>query len=266
MSGMELPLVVFTVVSQLAIGLALISLARQWVAVEGPPAKPRVEWFATAAIAALAILASFTHLGHPTGAIRAITHPQTAWLSREALGAGVFLGLAVVTALTTRKKLNLPLATAAVAVGLLTLFSTGMTYAPPSYPALNNALPLVFFLLTACILGSGFATYFTPAEHKPLLTKVLAVSLITALVVYLTVPCVWLSGGTVMAMTGKAWIGSGLFWLRVVGGLALPLAVVAWTRTAPLWLPPLLLAGELLGRVVFFSQTVHTAINLGGMY
>ncbi len=187
-------------------------------------------------------------------------------LGREALGVGIFLALTVLTGLSARKQANPILAALAVAAGLLTLLFTGMTYAPPSYPAINNVLPFVFFLFTVCILGSGFGVYFTPESKRPMLTRILTVSLITALVVYLIVPCVWLSGGTVMALTGKAWIGSWIYWLRIVVGLALPLAVLAKTRSIPLWLPFVLLAGELLGRIVFFSQTLHSAANMGGLY
>ena len=266
MNGMELPLVFFTVLSQLAIGMALMSTIRQFATSNGAIGPVRNEWLVAAGVVLLGLVASLAHLGHPTGAARALVHLGKAWLSREALGVGIFLALTVLTGLSARKQANPILAALAVAAGLLTLLFTGMTYAPPSYPAINNVLPFVFFLFTVCILGSGFGVYFTPESKRPMLTRILTVSLITALVVYLIVPCVWLSGGTVMALTGKAWIGSWIYWLRIVVGLALPLAVLAKTRSIPLWLPFVLLAGELLGRIVFFSQTLHSAANMGGLY
>lgn len=266
MSSMELPLVVFTVASQLGIGLALVSTVRQMTLAEGGPVgRVRMEWIAAAVLVALGMAASLAHLGHPLGAVRAVTHLGKAWLSREVLGLGLFFALVVLAVITAKDKIKPLLAVLAGLAGLATLLSTGMTYAPPGYPAVNNVLPFVFFLLTACILGSGFAVYFTPPERRPLLTKILTASLIVALVLYLVVPCIWLSGGTVMAMTGKAWIGSNLFWLRIVLCLVLPLAVIAWLRTIPLWLPVLLLAGEVLGRIVFFSETIHAAASLGGL-
>ena len=266
MNSMELPLVFFTVLSQMAIGLVLMNTIRQFAGTGGVSGNVRSEWLAAAALVGLGLLASFAHLGHPFGAPRALTHLGKAWLSREALGVGIFLTLTVVTGFSARQKANPLLALLAVAAGLATLLFTGMTYAPPSYPAINNVLPFLFFLFTVCILGSGVAVYFTPEARMPLLTRILTVSLITALVVYLIVPCVWLSGNTAMALTGKAWLGSWLFWLRIVVGLVLPLAVVAKTRTIPLWLPALLLIGEILGRIVFFSQTLHSAANIGGLY
>ena len=86
------------------------------------------------------------------------------------------------------------------------------------------------------------------------------------LVVYLVVPCVWLSGGEVVRQTGLSWIASPLYWGRIAVGLVLPLAVIAATKTVSggLWVP--ILAGELMGRAVFFANTVHTATNMGGLY
>ncbi len=139
-----------------------------------------------------------------------LSHLSKAWLSREVLGMSVFLGLVILTVFTIDNKARFLPDMLSVLPGLAALLFTGMTYAPPSFPAINNVLPFVFFLITSCILGSAFAVYFTPEERKPVVTTILTVSLILALVVYLVVPCIWLSGGTVMAMTGKAWIGSGL--------------------------------------------------------
>lgn len=265
MSSMELPLVFFTVISQLAIGMALVSAFKRLATSGGAGVNERKEWWAVAAVVFVGLLVSLTHLGHPLGAPNAIKHLSTAWLSREVLGVGVFFALTVVTAISAKKSGNPLLMALSAIVGVVTIFFTGMTYAPPSYPAINNILPFVFFLLTACILGPAFAVYFTAAERRPMLARFLTMSLAIALVLYLVIPCVWLSGNEAMVMTGTAWISSGLYWLRIIGFLALPLVIVARLRTVPLWLPVVLLIGELLGRAVFFSETVHTAALIGGV-
>jgi len=266
MNSMELPLVVFTVASQLAIGLAVISAVRQWSAATGPAGNVRAEWFFALAALAVGLVGSLFHLGHPAGALNALSNLGSAWLSSEALGMGVVLALIALTAFSARGRANNLLLAFTTLAGLLTLLFTGLTYAPPSFPAVNNALPFAFFLLTAATLGSAFASYFSPEEKKPLVARILMVSLVVSLAVTLLAPCVWLSGSEVMAATGKAWAGSGLYWLRVVGGLILPLAVLATLRRVPAWLPVWLLAGEVLGRVVCFSLTLHTASNLGNLY
>ena len=148
----------------------------------------------------------------------------------------------------------------------MTLAISAMAYAPPSFPALNNGVPVLFYLLTAFILGSAFSSYFAPPEKQPLLMRVLLVSLIVGLVVNLSMPSIWLSGGTVMQMTGQAYYGSVLYWARMVVEFGLCLAVVAATGKIPIWVPVILLAGELAGRIMFFSHVIHTAANIGGLY
>lgn len=264
MNNMELSLVLFTVLSQAAIGLVILSSMRQ-LALEGPAGNVRMEWLTASILLVVGMFASLFHLGHPLGAPMALTHLGTAWLSREALGVGLVLGLMVLGFVTAREAVKPGLALAAGAVGLLALFFMGMTYAPPGYPALNNALPFVFFLLTAAVLGTAFSSYFAPAEKKPLLARILDVSLLVALVIYLVVPCVWLSGGTVMQQTGTAYLTSPLYWTRIIVGLAIPLYAVWRSGSISFWVPPVILIGELIGRVAFFSLSVHASANIGGL-
>jgi DMSO reductase anchor subunit len=265
MSNLELPLVFFTVLSQTAIGLVIISTLRQW-AVEGPTGRIRAEWITASSLIVAGMVVSFFHLGHPFQGYTALKHLDKAWLSREVLGVSIFMGLTLLGMLMARGRINGMIAFGAALVGLITILFMGMTYSPPSYPAINNVLPLVFFVITAMLLGSSFATWFAPVEKKTWLTRLLTASLVVGLVVYLIVPCVWLSGGAVMAQTGWAWIGSYLYWGRLVIGLILPLAMIWMTRDVPVWLPIVILLGEIMGRMVFFKDTLHAAGNLGGLY
>ncbi len=263
--SMELPLVLFTVASQAAIGLVAFSAVRQFAA-NGPTGKVRQEWIVAGVVLALGLVASLFHLGHPMGAPNVIKHLGTAWLSAEAIGAGVLLALVILVALTAKGGVNKLLALAAAIVGFLVVLFMGMTYAPPSFPAYNNVLPFAFFLITAAILGPALASYFAPQEKQGMLTRLLTGSLLVGLVVHLLAPCIWLSGGTIMEATGMAFVGSPLYWARIVLGLALPLFVVMRTKSIPAWLPVLLIVGELAGRLLFFMNSIHTASNLGGMY
>jgi DMSO reductase anchor subunit len=267
MSHLELPLVLFTVLTQMAIGLALVSAVRQWAVADGPDANPLAEWGAVAALLGLGIVASFFHLGYPLGAVRMLSNLGTAWLSREILGMIVFGGLVAVTLWLLYRNANAGWpGKLAAAVGLVALFATAMTYAPPSLEAIDNYLPLVFFLLTATILGAAFSSYFTSASKQALAVSILANALVVGLVVYLAAPFVWLSGGTVMRLTGQAYLASPLYWTRLVVGLAFPLLVLWKMKSIPAWLPPILLAGELAGRIIFFTLAVSSAANLGGLY
>lgn len=266
MSNYETPLVLFTVFSQLSIGIVAISAVRLFAGPEPRPGKIRTEWLVAGAVLLAGMIASVFHLGHPTGMVRALAHLGSAWLSREALIVGVFLGLVVLGLVLMRDKTHRGLIVATALVGLLAVLVMGMTYSPPSFPAINNVLPFVFFLITVALLGSSVGVLFAAESKKPLLNRILTISLIVGLVVYLIVPCIWLSGGEIMRQTGQAWLASPLYWARIIVGLALPLAIVWKMKKTPGWLWVAVLAGELMGRALFFAHTVHTATNMGGVY
>lgn len=263
MQSIELPLVLFTVLSQAAIGTAFMGAVRVVAGPDGGDAQR--QWRMVAGLIVVGLIASLFHLGHPTGAPNALKHLATAWLSREVLSAGLFAGLAVLAAIIADKGGNPVLAFAGALVGLVVILSTGMTYAPPSFPAVNNALPTTFFLTSAVILGAGFASWFTGEARQPLLARIFTAGLIVGLVLNLVAPCVWLSGGEVMRMTGQAWFASGFYWAHILVMVA-ALAVIWKTRTIPVWLPVLVLLGEFVGRAGFFADTIHTAVNMGALY
>jgi DMSO reductase anchor subunit len=259
MGTIEFPLVFFTLLTQMAIGLALISATRQWAVVEGPSGKIQAEWLAVAGLLAVGVSAAFFHLGHPLGAIQMLNNLGTGMIVFGLLVAGVLW-------MAYKRSLNGWLLKLTALVGLVAVFTTGMTYAAPALVAVNNPLPIVFFLLTVVILGAAAASYFAPASKQSPVTAILAVGLIVALVVYLVVPFIWLSGNAVTRMTGQAYLASPLHWTHIIVGLVLPLAVLAWLRKIPAWLPLLILIGEFAGRMAFFALVVSSAANLGGLY
>jgi DMSO reductase anchor subunit len=263
----DFSLVVFTTLAQLAVGLTVMAALQPQTAGEGSGNNLRVEWMTAGLILVAAMVASLFHLGHPADSPRAITHLSTSWLSRELLSFICFGGVLVLTFLMLVKNKNgksLLIRLTAV-VGVAALLVSGMVYAPPSLPALNNSVPALFFLLTAFILGPAFGAYFVAADRQGLLLKVLTVSLIVGLVVNLALPSIWLSGGTVSRMTGANFYGSWLYWLRMVGEFVVPLAVLGAWKKIPVWLPILLLLGEGAGRIMFLSSVVSSAANIGGL-
>lgn len=265
MNSYETPLILFTVLSQLSIGLVAVS-ALQFAGGTTDSGKIKNSWMVACGVLVVAMIASLFHLGHPLGMFRAITHLGSAWLSREALSTGLLLALLVAGVVLMREKMRLDLAVVTGIVGLITIICMAMTYSPPSFPALNNGLPFVFFMLTAILLGSSCGVLFVSESGRPLLEKILITSLIVGLVIYLVVPCVWVSGGEIMQQTGRLWFGSPLYWGRIIIGLAVPLAIIAKMKQVPNWLWGVILIGELMGRAVFFASTVHTASNMGGLY
>ncbi|MFW5490080.1 MAG: dimethyl sulfoxide reductase anchor subunit family protein [Desulfovibrio sp.] len=263
MQSMELPLVLFTVLSQAAIGLTMMRVVRTTSG--GTTTDARKEWMLIAGLMMVGLLGSLFHLGHPLGAPTALVHLGTAWLSREVLFAGLFMGVATIAVLVSGMGGKASLAWLGAILGLGVICSAGMTYAPPALPALNNALPTAFFLTSAVILGSGFGGWFASGKLQPLMARIFTGALVVGLVLYLVAPCVWISGGTVMHMTGEAWFASGFYWAHLAI-LGVSLAVIWKSKHIPVWLPVLVLIGELIGRAGFFVDTLHTATNMGGLY
>jgi DMSO reductase anchor subunit len=266
MQSMELPLVLFTVFSQAAIGVTLMRAVRTTADGAGTEdGGARREWGLIAGLMLVGMFGSLFHLGHPLSAPTALNHLGTAWLSREVLFAGLFTGVTVLAVLVAGMTGRPVLAWLGTLLGLGVIVSAGMTYAPPALPALNNALPFAFFLTSAVILGAGFGSWFAGGERAALMARIFTTALVVGLVLNLVAPCVWLSGGTVMRMTGQAWLGSGFYWAHVLV-LVGCLGVVWKTRAIPAWLPVLALLGELAGRAGFFADTIHSAANMGGLY
>lgn len=268
MNNMELTLVFFTVLSQISVCLAVMLAVRQWNVAEGPePTNIRTEWLVVGILLAVGLTVSLFHLGHPGGSPRAISHLGNSWLSREIVAFQVYGLLVVIGFIALWKETTggRALIKIAAAIGLIALAVSGMVYAPPSFPALNNGVPILFYLLTAFILGSAFSSYFAGDGKQSLLARILMASLIVGLVLNLVLPSIWLSGGSAMRLTGEAFLGSSLYWARLVGEFGIGIAVVGATGRIPVWLPLLLLAGEIAGRIMFFSHVVHTATTIGGL-
>ncbi|MFM8450329.1 MAG: dimethyl sulfoxide reductase anchor subunit family protein [Haliscomenobacter sp.] len=266
MDTFEIPLIVFTLLTQMAVGLVVLAALRQWVTIEGPSTKIRNEWIMVVALVGLAVIAAFFHLGKPLGAMRMLANIGTAWLSREILGFAIFGVLAVISLyMVYMKAASGWMLKLTAFVGLLAVFITGMAYAGKAMDAINNLLPLAFFMLTVFTLGPAAATYFVDEKRHGLLISILFPTLLASLVIRFVVPFVWLSGNGVMRATGQNFISSPLHWLHLVV-LVTGLFFVHKGKSIPAWLPAVLLIGELLGRIAFFVLVVASGANLGGIY
>ena len=246
----EFPLVFFTVLTQLGIGLAL---AAAWKTCFGGAVVPRRLWLAALVATLAGLVASLFHLGAPLRAVTALNGLGHSWLSREGLVFGLFVLLLLLAALRPGRAVT---ALPAALAGLAALVVQGFTYAPVSLPAVSNGFPLLLFALTALTLGTAFGAE-TPGPQR--------LTICLLLVVLLIVPCLWASGSAVMQETAALWRQSAGFWAGLVlTAAALVLSLVR--RTAAPAQGVLLFCGALLVRVTFFSATVHTATHLGMPY
>lgn len=244
----EFPLVFFTVLSQLGIGLALVGA---WKALRGE-VPGRTHWLWTVAATAVGLVISLFHLGHPLGAVTTLSGLGVSWLSREILSFGVFGAITLVLCL----KQSRGLAILAGVMGIVAVLVQGMTYAPISFPAIHNFFTPLFFLLTALALGTSFD------KDAGAVQSAVLVLLIAMLVL---APSMWTTGGGIMRDTAALWFASPFFWgglLCIAATLGLSVARKGLPRASGV----LMLAGALLVRMTFFGATVHTATRLGLPY
>ena len=266
MENFELPLVLFTLLTQVAVGIAIFAALRQWSTIEGATTQSRNEWIAVLALFAVGVVAAFFHLGKPLGFFRMLSNLGSAWLSREILSFALFGVLAAATFyMVYVKTSNGLLFKLTAVVGLLAVFTTGMAYSSVGIDAIHNLLPLIFFLLTVFTLGPACASYFMNEKAQGMLIAVLSPTLLASLLVRFAVPFAWLAGNAVTKASGQNFLASPFHWIHL-GVLLLGFVVLQRGKSIPAWLPIALLLGELFGRVAFFALTVFSGANLGNLY
>lgn len=160
----EWPLIVFTIVMQLAVGSFVILGGIHFFAARryGSKEADKLSDYALLAIGpavALGIILSLLHLGNPMNAPYAIAHFGTSWLSREIILSLAFSGIGAVFALLQWRKigsstLRNALALIGAAVGLVLVYAISMVYQIATVPAWNTPLTTVSFFITAFLLGS----------------------------------------------------------------------------------------------------------------
>lgn len=271
----EMPLVVFTVLSQLAVGafitLWILNIAKNKISLR----TGKMISGSLVIITALSLGASLFHLGDPFNAYRALTHFSTSWLSREVAFFSLFLLAGAIYFLQWKegkeKNRNIIGAVASV-IGFISVISTGMIYVLPAMPAWNNFSPVVFFLLTAALLGPIYVgTLIMIIEKKQLLN--IPVIIVVVIGIYLVSFTVYLSvlfsGDTALYLTGANIINSSAFWFRIVLSWIIPLLmfVTVLFRKQNYGLNYLVVAflsiivGEILGRELFYSTIVGLQVN-----
>ncbi|ELQ3994190.1 dimethyl sulfoxide reductase anchor subunit [Enterobacter bugandensis] len=255
MEKYELPLVIFTVLSQMSVGMTLLLT---WRTLRGEVHGTRLHWLITGLILGVASIAAVLHLAHPEHAYNALINLKHAWLSREILGAtlyGAMIGLAFLS------KGNKGAALLASLFGILLVVVQGMTYAAPAMQAIANGITMMLFFATVWVMGCAA----TPLLGLKGSNAALRQGIIALMALLIAAPVMWLSGGTIMKMTAHAWLSSPLYLgsllCCVVGG-ALSLKRQPMQKAVF----ALLLVGVVLSRLTFFGDTISTIVNIGHLY
>jgi len=253
------PLVAMTVLTQLSVG-AFVTI---WLLqLFGKTTRLGVAALVSIIVAGLALSASTLHLGRPIYAYRALKMWKRSWLSREVLLFGCFSGVAFLYAALLWFKLP-----GSLAIGALTslLGAAGVTasaciYLVPARPAWNSKHTVAGFFLTAMLLGPLLAASLGIGDRRWL-----SIAIVAATAGHLLNEAgkfFWLTASDSFELQASArllsttlassFLGSGA--LLCLGGIILPLFVPTWAGASASLLT--VLAGEVLGRYVFFVSVV----------
>jgi len=298
MGDWEWPLILFTVLGQIAIGIILMLwwLARNRNHLDTQLFKRGVH--VSGGLLLIALLASLFHLGHPEAAYRALAHLGSSWLSREilfflltsmawiylfrlsrqqtsshTLGSGASIITTAETAAGGQPTGNLSLGLGITSLlGLLGIASSAMIYVLPRVPAWNNGGPVLFFLLTTGLLGALCTlvlggNLLQAAQKRLLLLVSLGCTILSLIlsVIYGSMLSASMEGATSLNFL----LSSPLFWVRALVGWLAPLLLLVSLLKSPhldktnLILTVTLLAGlgEILGRALFYLSATGIQIT-----
>lgn len=296
MPAFDWPLTLFTLVTQLVLGAFAVLwvtdlFARQLAERRGQEYLTSIGVWLLGPLMAGGFLASLFHLGNPLAAYRALAHLDASWLSREVFFLGLFFAMGAVYAALWwrwREKFALRAAYGAVVavVGGLGLAAMVAVYLLPAVPAWNGLSTPLGFLASTLLLGPAFVGAVFAATYRrhsaagalePLIgmhLRFMAVTLLAgaALAGAAVGLTVWgLARGGVEGAASLTLLldehGLLLAGRLVLLGVAVALAVAVLLRLARRvsvpgvvslvgWLFGVILATELVGRLLFFATAV----------
>jgi formate dehydrogenase iron-sulfur subunit len=218
-------------------------------------------------VAVLALCASTLHLGRPIHAMRALKMWRRSWLSREVLMFTLFAGAATAYSLTLWLGLSASVLLGGVTslFGLAGVYASARLYLVPGRPAWNSPFTVAEFLLTAALLGSAGANILNDASS---FTR--SATLLSGLATLLAAGCklLWLERSSVHELRGTfrllTTVLSGLLSWRILALVTgLFLLQFAHTRWISVPVAIALIAGEFIGRYLFFVSVVPTNMATG---
>lgn len=221
------PLVWLTLVSQLSVGTTVTMTTGAHRAM-------------AAVLATAGLAGAMLHLGRPAHAWKALRGLRRSWLSREVALLGLHAMLAATAVLVPG------VSAVAAVIGVLGVYASARLYVVPGRPSWNTPLTIVRFFATAAATG-------------PLLTGHPGVAAGGIAVAVLATVLNWVRLGRSSELTRFGSVRLELRWFRPWTVSRLLLAVAGVTLTlvwSPLLALAVVLAGELIGRWLFFVTVV----------
>lgn len=281
MGEYEIPLVIFTVLSQWAVGIALAIAILEWLKPKFMNAIGkevlRIPVIAALAISIIGTVASLLHLNNPFKSYTSLIGTAHSWLSREIIAVILFnICLVALCYFWWRKSgstyLRKGLASLTAVIGILMVISSATVYySMELHPAWNNWTTYAQFLLTGILLGALTVSYFVVKakqdEEKGNPVKVLGVYLVIIIVaLFLTIGSSFIISATALESQIAASISytSILFWIRILGSLLIPITLIIYFIDGKKSLPVnyfllstgFVLVGELSGRAMFYYSVM----------
>jgi anaerobic dimethyl sulfoxide reductase subunit C (anchor subunit) len=283
MGEYEIPLVIFTVLSQWAVGITLAVVLLELL-------KPKfmdtvgkkvlkTPIFIALGVSVVGTLASVLHLGSPFKSYTSIIGTSHSWLSREIIAVVLFnICLLALTYVWWKKvdqaSLRKSVGLLTALIGVVTVISSATVYFSMAlHPSWHNWTTFANFLLTGFLLGSVTVAYFAlktraeESETSESVTKVLGIYLaiiVAALLVTIGSSAIISIGAAESQMAAAISFTSILFWVRILGSLLIPatlILLIMFTKKKVsvnyiLLAAALVLVGELSGRMEFYHSVM----------
>jgi len=253
------PLVVMTVLTQLSVG----TFTTIWLLqLFGRAARLGIAAIISLLVGGLALGASTMHLGRPAHAYRALTMWKRSWLSREVLMFSLFSNVAGFYAalLWLRLPGSMLAGPLTVLFGFAGVTASACIYLVRARPAWNTKHTIADFFLTGALLGPLLVASLSVGDRRWLVAA--AVSSAVTLLLNQAVRFFWMTASDSFELQASArllstvlacpFLARGV--LLLLGGIVLPLL---WPTTPGTYISlALALAGEILGRYLFFVSVV----------
>ena len=277
MGTWELPLVLFTVFGQWAIGLAIMLTIIEYffpaIASEANLKQFRIGGMAVLPLVGFGLLFSIFHLGQPLAAYRAILNLGTSKLSLEILSFLIVGILALIYSYMwwkTPEKSSRKIVGATLSiVGLMAIVVSSKVYALPARFAWDSWQTTAAFMFTAILLGAVSVAFLLSKSEDEVgqkAKKILGWIIMAAVVLIVIVLAVFAKTYGVSeehSTAVAATFASSFFFVRLIFGILLPAALAglfianhkSCTNVVALAVLGVFL-GELAGRILFYSSVM----------
>ncbi|MDF2789839.1 MAG: dmsC [Neobacillus sp.] len=272
----ELPLIIFSICVQGAIGIMLFVALAQFINKE---VVNKHAILTSAVLAIIGMIASLLHLGKPLRALYSLMNFGTSWLSREIWFTSVFAGITIIAAIftlfkpTARKAIR-TLVIAAVIVGLVDVAMIATAYSSTSVPAWNNNIAIYFEFYAAAISMGALSFFSLSMKEAANMKKTVGLTVAVAIVLQVTAMVLYyinlgaldsLAAQQSLNILASHGILMSIKWVSIILGAFLifwpsenerNLLYSAYGATA------LIIIGQIGGRYLFYAMMVASQVGL----